>query len=343
MRGADAPEPPGRVGRRIALSTSCGFLSSTSSPCAPTRPRPMRWRRRCGSRRPPTGSGFTRYWLAEHHNMPAVAATSPPVLIAYLAAQTVADPARLRRRDAAQPRAAGRRRAVRAAGGRRARAASTSASAARPGSDPVTSMALRGAAGRDDSDIENVPAVPRRRRGADERQRRPGRSCRARLRGQNYILKATPAAASEPRLWLLGSSMYSAHLAAAKGLPYVFAHHFSGQGTEEALAIYRVGVPAQRPGRRAGDVPDGQRLGRAHPRRGRGAAAAQPADDGAAAHRAAAAARSTWSRTPRPRSSSRAGAGRSSTPAWAKPIVGVTGGGRRPGARAGRATSTSTR
>jgi luciferase family oxidoreductase group 1 len=54
-----------------------------------------------------------------------------------------------------------------------------------------------------------------------------------------YILKATPAAAGEPRLWLLGSSMYSAHLAAAKGLPYVFAHHFAGQGTEEALAVYR--------------------------------------------------------------------------------------------------------
>lgn len=33
--------------------------------------------------------------------------------------------------------------------------------------------------------------------------------------------------------------MYSAHLAAAKGLPYVFAHHFSGQGTAEALEIYR--------------------------------------------------------------------------------------------------------
>jgi luciferase family oxidoreductase group 1 len=40
-------------------------------------------------------------------------------------------------------------------------------------------------------------------------------------------------------LWLLGSSMYSAHLAAAKGLPYVFAHHFSGQGTAEALEAYR--------------------------------------------------------------------------------------------------------
>jgi luciferase family oxidoreductase group 1 len=59
------------------------------------------------------------------------------------------------------------------------------------------------------------------------------------LRDGDYILKATPAAASEPRLWLLGSSLYSARLAAAKGLPYVFAHHFSGKGTEEALALYR--------------------------------------------------------------------------------------------------------
>lgn len=40
-------------------------------------------------------------------------------------------------------------------------------------------------------------------------------------------------------LWLLGSSLYSARLAAAKGLPYVFAHHFSGRGTAEALEVYR--------------------------------------------------------------------------------------------------------
>jgi luciferase family oxidoreductase group 1 len=32
--------------------------------------------------------GFTRYWVAEHHNMPSVGATSPPVVLAYLAAQT---------------------------------------------------------------------------------------------------------------------------------------------------------------------------------------------------------------------------------------------------------------
>ena len=40
-------------------------------------------------------------------------------------------------------------------------------------------------------------------------------------------------------MWLLGSSDYSARLAASRGLPYVFAHHFSGNGTAEALSLYR--------------------------------------------------------------------------------------------------------
>ncbi|MGH3560401.1 MAG: MsnO8 family LLM class oxidoreductase, partial [Mycobacterium sp.] len=103
-----------------------------------------------------------------------------------------------------------------------------------PGSDPVTSWALRGPAGRDDRDIENFPDH------LDDvaALMSPG-GVRVPLRSGDYILKATPAAVGEPRLWLLGSSMYSARLAAAKGLPYVFAHHFSGKGTEEALAFYR--------------------------------------------------------------------------------------------------------
>jgi len=50
---------------------------------------------------------------------------------------------------------------------------------------------------------------------------------------------ATPAATSTPELWLLGSSDYSAQLAASVGLPYVFANHFSGEGLERALALYR--------------------------------------------------------------------------------------------------------
>jgi luciferase family oxidoreductase group 1 len=103
-----------------------------------------------------------------------------------------------------------------------------------PGSDPVTSALLRGAAGRDDRDIDQFPQYLDHVRAMMSAQGVP-----VQLRDGDYILRATPAAAGEPRLWLLGSSMYSARLAAAKGLPYVFAHHFSGQGTEEALATYR--------------------------------------------------------------------------------------------------------
>jgi luciferase family oxidoreductase group 1 len=98
----------------------------------------------------------------------------------------------------------------------------------------VTSILLRGAAGRDDRDIDRFPDY------LDHvRAMMSARGVPVQLRDGDYILKATPAAAGEPRLWLLGSSLYSARLAAAKGLPYVFAHHFSGKGTEEALALYR--------------------------------------------------------------------------------------------------------
>ena len=57
--------------------------------------------------------------------------------------------------------------------------------------------------------------------------------------GRTHPLNATPHAVGRPDVWLLGSSDYSARLAASRGLPYVFAHHFSGNGTAEALALYR--------------------------------------------------------------------------------------------------------
>jgi luciferase family oxidoreductase group 1 len=181
--------------------------------------------------------GYTRYWLAEHHNMPAVAATSPPVLIAHLAAQT----SRLRLGSGGvmlpnhAPLAVAEQFALLEA----AHPGRIDLGIGRaPGSDPVTSLALRGAAGRDDRDIEAFPQYL-----DDVVALMSARGVRVPLprdlMRENYILKATPAAATEPKLWLLGSSMYSAHLAAAKGLPYVFAHHFSGQGTAEALEVYR--------------------------------------------------------------------------------------------------------
>ena len=61
--------------------------------------------------------GYRRHWVAEHHNMPGIASSSPPVLLAHLASVTSTIRARLRRRDAAQPRRPGGRGAVRDAGG----------------------------------------------------------------------------------------------------------------------------------------------------------------------------------------------------------------------------------
>jgi len=175
--------------------------------------------------------GFTRYWLAEHHNMPAVAATSPPVLIAYLAAQTTQ--LRLGSGGVMLPNHAPLAVAEQFALLEAAAPGRIDLGLGRaPGSDPVTSILLRGA--RDDSDVANFPQY------LDEvAALMSAHGVRIPIRNQDYILKATPKAASEPRIWLLGSSMYSAHLAAAKGLPYVFAHHFSGQGTAEALEVYR--------------------------------------------------------------------------------------------------------
>src|ERR1700712_2381201 len=177
--------------------------------------------------------GFTRYWVAEHHNMPAVAATSPPVVLAYLAAQTAQ--IRLGSGGVMLPNHAPLAVAEQFALLEAAAPGRIDLGIGRaPGSDPVTSMALRGAAGRDDTDIENFPQY------LDDVMALMGTDgVRVAIPRQNYVLKATPEAISTPRMWLLGSSMYSAHLAAAKGLPYVFAHHFSGHGTEEALDYYR--------------------------------------------------------------------------------------------------------
>ena len=185
-------------------------------------------------------AGYRRYWVAEHHNMPSVAATSPPLVVAMLAAATrrirvgsggvmlpnhaplvVAEQFALL--EAAHP---GR---IDLGIGRA------------PGTDPVTSFALRHGAGGVDEDavnrfpehVDNVLAMMA-----------PG-GVGVSVGGRSHVLRATPAAHSLPTVWLLGSSDYSARLAASRGLPYVFAHHFAGQGTAEALALYRDGfVPA---------------------------------------------------------------------------------------------------
>jgi luciferase family oxidoreductase group 1 len=104
-----------------------------------------------------------------------------------------------------------------------------------PGTDPVTSYALRhGAGGVVDEAVERFPEY------VDNviSMMSPG-GVGLQVAGRMHALNATPAAVGRPPVWLLGSSDYSARLAASRGLPYVFAHHFSGNGTAEALALYR--------------------------------------------------------------------------------------------------------
>ncbi|WP_310961483.1 LLM class flavin-dependent oxidoreductase [Nocardioides terrisoli] len=180
--------------------------------------------------------GFHRYWLAEHHNMPAVAATNPPVLISMVAAAT--ERIRVGSGGVMLPNHAPLVVAEQFALLEAAFPGRIDLGIGRaPGSDPVTSWALRhGAGGVDDQAVARFPEY------VDNVVAMMGpEGVGLQLQGRTHPLRATPHAVGRPPVWLLGSSDYSARLAAERGLPYVFAHHFSGQGTAEALALYREG------------------------------------------------------------------------------------------------------
>ncbi|MGI8878955.1 MAG: LLM class flavin-dependent oxidoreductase [Jatrophihabitans sp.] len=177
--------------------------------------------------------GYRRYWVAEHHNMPAVAATNPPVLIGLLASAT--ERIRIGSGGVMLPNHAPLVVAEQFALLEATFPGRIDLGIGRaPGSDPVTSWALRSGGGRSDEDITRFPDYV-----SDVMALMDVDGVSLDLQGRSYELRATPHAVSVPDVWLLGSSLYSAQLAAAKGLPYVFAHHFSGQGTAEALEVYR--------------------------------------------------------------------------------------------------------
>lgn len=172
--------------------------------------------------------GYKRFWVAEHHNMSSVASTSPPVLMAHLAAVTsqihvgsggimlpnhpplvVAEhiaalealyPGRV---DVGLGRAPGTDQRTAAA----LRRQPTQLSAEEYPRDLLDLMSLLG-------DIRDEATLGR-------------------------YFRATPAATSSPEIWLLGSSGYSAQLAGMLGLPYSFANHFGMGGTSQAVELYR--------------------------------------------------------------------------------------------------------
>ncbi len=177
-------------------------------------------------------AGARRFWVAEHHNMPAVAATNPPVLIALIAGAT--QRIRVGSGGVMLPNHAPLVVAEQFALLEAAYPDRIDLGIGRaPGSDPVTNWALRHGGPetadpqRFDEHVANLLAMLS-----------PDGAALS-VQGEVYPLRATPQAVQIPDVWLLGSSDFSARLAAEHGLPYVFAHHFSGRGTAEALELYR--------------------------------------------------------------------------------------------------------
>lgn len=167
--------------------------------------------------------GFRRYWLAEHHNMPGIASSATAVLVGHIAGGT---------------------RTIRVGSGGImlpnhaplvvAEAFGTLAElypgridlglGRAPGTDGPTMRALR----RDR--VETEEDFPR---DVAELQRLLGPV----QPGQRLI--AVPGAGTGVPIWLLGSSLFSAQLAAERGLPYAFASHFAPRLLHQAIDLYR--------------------------------------------------------------------------------------------------------
>jgi luciferase family oxidoreductase group 1 len=164
--------------------------------------------------------GYRRYWLAEHHNMPGIASAATAVVIGHVAAGT--STIRVGSGGVMLPNHAplviaeqfgtlealfpGR---IDLGLGRA------------PGTDPLTAHALRrGNADTFPQDVIELQAYFR-----------PAAAAQA--------VRAVPGAGLSVPIWLLGSSLFSAQLAAALGLPFAFASHFAPDLLGEALEQYR--------------------------------------------------------------------------------------------------------
>ena len=167
--------------------------------------------------------GYTRYWVAEHHNMTGNASSATAVLIGYLAAGTTH---------------------IRVGSG----------GVMLPNHAPLVIAEQFGALeslypGRIDLGLGRAPgtdqmtarALRRDLLGSDDRFPQDVREL------QHYFgpiqegqsVKAIPGANTEVPIWILGSSLYGAQLAAHFGLPYAFASHFAPDQLLEAMKIYR--------------------------------------------------------------------------------------------------------
>ena len=165
--------------------------------------------------------GYKRYWLAEHHNMPGITSAATSILIGHIAGGTsrirvgaggvmLPNHSPLQVAEQFGTLAALHPGRIDLGMGRA------------PGTDHATAKALR-------RYYDNADAFPR-----DVQEVlhyfepvQPGQA-----------VQAVPGSGQDVPVWILGSSLFGARLAAALGLPYAFASHFAPAAMDEALALY---------------------------------------------------------------------------------------------------------
>jgi luciferase family oxidoreductase group 1 len=166
--------------------------------------------------------GYLRVWYAEHHNMASIASSATSVLIAHVGAQTQS--IRLGAGGVMLPNHAPLLIAEQFGTLAAMYPGRIDLGLGRaPGSDQNTMYALR----RDPTSADTFPQDVVELQGY--------------LTGQTRVpgVNAVPGRGSDVPLYILGSSLFGARLAAALGLPYAFASHFAPAELQAALAVYR--------------------------------------------------------------------------------------------------------
>ena len=168
------------------------------------------------------GWGYKRIWFAEHHNMPSIASSATSVLIAHVAAHT--STIRLGAGGIMLPNHSPLQIAEQFGTLETLHPGRIDLGLGRaPGSDQNTMRALR----RDPTAADTFPSDVQELQGY--------------FAGATLIpgINAYPGKDTNVPLYILGSSLFGARLAAALGLPYSFASHFAPQALEDAVRIYR--------------------------------------------------------------------------------------------------------
>ncbi|SEH89774.1 LLM class flavin-dependent oxidoreductase [Pseudomonas asplenii] len=167
--------------------------------------------------------GYTRFWVAEHHNMDGIASSATSVLLAYLAGGTSS--IRVGSGGVMLPNHAPLVIAEQFGTLESLYPGRIDLGLGRaPGSDQMTAHALRRErSGSSDDFPEDVAELMK--------------YLGPRTPDQRVI--AVPGTGTQVPIWLLGSSLFSAQLAGERGLPYAFASHFAPRYVHEAIRVYR--------------------------------------------------------------------------------------------------------